>query len=530
MIRLRQIKLPVEDSNIDKIKYECAKKLKINLDKIRKIKIVKRSIDARNKPLIYYSYIVDLRVSGEKAIIYKNKHNKDVVLVDDKKYEFTSFGSKQLKLRPVIVGSGPCGLMAGYMLAKYGYKPIIIERGSDCDTRTLKVREFWKTGKLDINSNVQFGEGGAGTFSDGKLNTLIKDKNNYHELVFKIFVENGAPKEIMYDSKPHIGTDILKKVVKNIRNKIIEMGGSVRFNTKLTDILITDNKINSIIVNEKEKILCDVLVLAIGHSARDTFELLYQKGFKMEAKPFAVGIRIQHSQDMINKNQYGENNKMLEPASYKLTYKASNGRGVYTFCMCPGGYVVNASSNKFGLCINGMSNYKRESPNANSAVIVTVSPKDFGTNPLDGVQFQINLERKAYELGSGMIPISLYGDYKKSKISREFGNIKPVFKGKYIFKNLNEIFPSYVNEALKEGIDNFNKKIKGYASDDAIIAAVEARTSSPVKIIRSDIGEANYSGIYPSGEGCGYAGGITSAAIDGIATFEKIASIYKPLK
>ena len=250
----------------------------------------------------------------------------------------------------------------------------------------------------------------------------------------------------------------------------------------------------------------------------------------MEAKPFAVGIRIQHSQDMINKNQYGENNKMLEPASYKLTYKASNGRGVYTFCMCPGGYVVNASSNKFGLCINGMSNYKRESPNANSAVIVTVSPKDFGTNPLDGVQFQINLERKAYELGNGMIPISLYGDYKKSKISREFGNIKPVFKGKYIFKNLNEIFPSYVNEALKEGIDNFNKKIKGYASDDAIIAAVEARTSSPVKIIRSDIGEANYSGIYPSGEGCGYAGGITSAAIDGIATFEKIASIYKPLK
>lgn len=308
------------------------------------------------------------------------------------------------------------------------------------------------------------------------------------------------------------------------------MGGSVRFNTKLTDILITDNKINSIIVNEKEKILCDVLVLAIGHSARDTFELLYQKGFKMEAKPFAVGIRIQHSQDMINKNQYGENNKMLEPASYKLTYKASNGRGVYTFCMCPGGYVVNASSNKFGLCINGMSNYKRESPNANSAVIVTVSPKDFGTNPLDGIQFQINLERKAYELGNGMIPISLYGDYKKSKISREFGNIKPVFKGKYIFKNLNEIFPSYVNEALKEGIDNFNKKIKGYASDDAIIAAVESRTSSPVKIIRSDIGEANYSGIYPSGEGCGYAGGITSAAIDGIATFEKIASIYKPLK
>lgn len=311
-----------------------------------------------------------------------------------------------------------------------------------------------------------------------------------------------------------------------MRNRIIEMGGEFKYNSCLTDINVVNNKIESIIVNDKEKIDCEVLVLAIGHSARDTFEMLYKRNLNMEAKPFAVGIRIQHKQKMIDYNQYGCLNELCPASIYKLTYKATNGRGVYSFCMCPGGYVVNSSSESNMTAINGMSNYKRDSENANSAIIVTISPKDFGTEPLAGIEFQRNLEEKAYKIGNSLIPVQLYGDYKKNQKSVKFGSINPIFKGEYEFANINEIFPEYINDSLKEAIDSFDKQIKGFSCDDAIIAAVESRTSSPVRINRDELGVSNIEGIYPCGEGAGYAGGITSAAMDGIKTAEFIASVY----
>ena len=471
---------------------------------------------------LFYIYEVDVELSDESKI----KLNNDILKVEEKEYKINIAGTSKLNNRPIIVGSGPAGLFCAYYLSKLGYKPIVIERGEDVDSRTKKIEEFWKNNKLDINSNVQFGEGGAGTFSDGKLNTLVKDKEGRKNEVLKIFVENGAPKEILYKNKPHIGTDILRTVIKNMRNKIIEMGGEYRFNTTLTDINIENNKIKSIIVNNNEEINTDILVLAIGHSARDTFKMLYDKKIKMSPKPFAIGIRIMHPQEMINLNQYGTNK--LESADYKLTYKSSNNRGVYSFCMCPGGYVVNASSEEGRLAINGMSYHKRDSGVANSAIVVTISPDDYGDNPLDGIEFQRELEEKTYNIGNGNIPVQLYKDYKDNKISDKF-IFDPCIKGNYSFSNLNDIFPDYINESLKEAIENFNHIIKGFNRDDAVMAAIESRTSSPVRIERNELFESSVKGIYPIGEGAGYAGGITTSAIDGLKVVEMIASKFDKL-
>ena len=340
------------------------------------------------------------------------------------------------------------------------------------------------------------------------------------------FVECGAPKEILYENKPHIGTDILRKVIINMRKKIIELGGEFRYNSCVTDFIIKENKIEQIEINHKEIINTNILILAIGHSARDTFDILQHKKINMNPKPFAVGIRIQHPQEMINISQYGPLYKKLPPASYKLTYKASNKRGVYTFCMCPGGYVINSSSERNRLAINGMSNYKRDSKNANSAIIVTVTPADFGNNILDGINFQRKLEEKAYEIGNGNIPIQLYKDFKENKKTTDIQEIKPIMKGNYQLANLQEIFPEYITTALIEAIEAFDKKIKGFARSDALLAAIESRTSSPIRIERNDSGESNIKGIYPCGEGAGYAGGITSAAMDGIFQAENIAKVY----
>ena len=383
---------------------------------------------------------------------------------------------------------------------------------------------MWQNNEFKINSNVQFGEGGAGAFSDGKLNTLVKDKENRMREVFKIFVECGAPEEIMYESKPHIGTDILQKVVVNLRKKIISMGGEIHFNSCMEDIIISNGKIKSIIVNGKV-IDTDILVLAIGHSARDTFKMLYSKNISMEAKPFAVGVRIIHPQKMINENQYPINYPFLPPASYKLTYKSQSGRGVYSFCMCPGGYVVNSRSTNSGICINGMSNYNRDSYFANSAIVVTVSPIDFGYTPLDGIVYQESLEQKAYQVGCGKVPVQKYIDYKNNKISDNI--LSTPFKGNIHLSNINDIFPNYINESLKEGIDYFNNKIQGFNSECAIIAAPEARTSSPVRINRDEDFNSSIKGIYPCGEGAGFAGGITTSAMDGIKVFESIYKKYK---
>lgn len=527
MIRLRQININVLENSDQKLLEKCAKKLKISVSDIKEFYIIKKSLDARKKPDLYYSYEVDIKIDNEQKVLSKI-NLPDIFKSPNLHYQFNITGTKIMANRPIIVGSGPAGLFCGYMLALNGYKPIIIERGQDIDTRVQDVENFWHTGSLKLNSNVQFGEGGAGTFSDGKLNTLVKDPLNRHRKVFEIFVEAGAPKEILYDNKPHIGTDLLRTVVKNIRNKIISMGGEFRFNTCLTNIDCPNNKLENIQVNNDELIKTDVLVLAIGHSARDTFKMLYNLNLEMQPKPFAVGIRIQHSQNLINKSQYGvEKHPILSNASYKLTHKASNGRGVYTFCMCPGGYVVNASSENNMLVINGMSNYKRDSGNANSAVIVTVSPDDFDNDVMSGIEFQRNLERKAFIEGNGKIPVQLYSDFKLGKLSNKFGSISPVFKGNYHFGNIQNIFPNYINDALIEGIEAFSKKIKGYSCDDAIIAGVESRTSSPIRIKRGESFESNIKGIYPAGEGAGYAGGITSSAIDGIIVAENIAKIYK---
>lgn len=527
MIRLRQIKIDVNENNEEKLLLKCSKVLRINKKDIKKYKISKKSLDARYKPKLYFIYEIDVEVEKEDELLNKTK-SKDIFKTPDEKYKFKITGNKTLKYRPVIVGSGPAGLFCAYMLSLYGYKPLIIERGSDIDKRTSDVEEFWKFNRLNTESNVLFGEGGAGTFSDGKLNTMVKDKRFIQKKVFEIFIENGAPKEIMYDYKPHIGTDILRIIIKNIRNKIISMGGEFKFNTCLTNVIYENNKLTSIEVNDKEIINTEVLVLAIGHSARDTFKMLYDNKLDMESKPFAVGVRVQHLQSDINKSQLGlEYVKEIGAMNYKLTYKSSNNRGVYTFCMCPGGYVVNASSENNMLCINGMSNHDRNSSNANSAIIVTISNKDYGNNPLDGIEFQRKLEKKAYLVGNGLIPTQRYIDYKNNVKSTSFGRIKPLFKGGYNFSNINEIFPEYINKSLVEAIEYFSSKIDGYNDDDVIISAVESRTSSPVRILRKENLESNISGIYPCGEGAGYAGGITSAAIDGIKVFENIASTYK---
>jgi uncharacterized FAD-dependent dehydrogenase len=529
MIRLRQVKLPIDKDNLDNLKKECSKILKINSQDIEHLNIHKKSLDARKKPNLFFVYEVDIKTNKEKTILQKRK-SKDILETPNNKYEFNITGTKKLNNRPIIVGAGPAGLFCGYMLAKYGYKPIIIERGEQVEKREKTVEKFWKNNKLNFESNVQFGEGGAGTFSDGKLVTQIKDIEGRGQQVMDIFIASGAPKEIKYLNKPHIGTDLLRNIIINLRNKIIEMGGEFHYNTKLTNIRIKDNKIEAIELNNDKWLKTDILVLTIGHSARDTFEMLYNNNIPMEAKPFAVGVRIQHPQKLINKSQYGEDsNQLLGSASYKLTHKCQNGRGVYSFCMCPGGYVVNSSSEQNELCINGMSNNKRNSPNANSAIIVTISPKDYGTATLDGIKFQRALETKAYVQGQGLIPTQLYKDYKNNISSNKFGNIEPVFKGNYTLTNLNDIFPDYINTSLKEAIEAFDNNIKGFASDDAIISAVESRTSSPVRILRNEFQESSIKGLYPGGEGAGYAGGITSAAIDGIKIAESIASIYTPL-
>ena len=525
MIKIRQIKIEVTKSNEDNLLKSISKKLKTDISNIENYTIEKLSIDARNKEEIYYAYEVNVNVKNEKEILSKNT-NSDVTLTELKKYEIKEKGDLKLNNRPVIVGSGPSGLFAAYILAEEGYKPIIIERGENIEKRVESVETFWKIGKLNQNSNVQFGEGGAGTFSDGKLNTLIKDEFCRGKKVFETFIENGANEDILYSYKPHIGTNLLRVVIKNMREKIIKMGGVFRYNTCLTDIIYDSNNLKQIEVNKNELIDCEVLVLAIGHSARDTFYMLNNK-LNMEAKPFAVGVRVVHKQSMIDESQFGKKYKdILSPATYKLTYNNSS-RGVYSFCMCPGGYIVNASSEQNMLAINGMSNHERESGFANSAIVVTITPDDFGKNPLDGIEYQINLEKKAYELGDGKIPIQLLKDFKENKISISLGNINPIFKGDYNFANLNELLPTYISDSIKEAFESFGKKIKNFDDDDTVLAGVESRTSSPVRILRNDLFESNIKGIYPSGEGAGYAGGITSAAIDGIKVAEAIIKKYK---
>lgn len=540
MIRINQMKLNIEHTS-DDFERKILKTLCIKKEELQGFQICKQSIDARKKPVLYYVYSVDVQVRDEAKVKKTVKNNQIQFQVKPDSYHFEVKGTKELTHRPVIIGTGPAGLFCGYMLAAHGYQPILLERGADVDQRTKDVETFWENGRLNLSSNVQFGEGGAGTFSDGKLNTLVKDKFGRNHEVLRIFAEHGAPESITYESKPHIGTDVLSAVVKEMRKYICAHGGEVRFHSQVTDIQThSDNgqkilrklKIYDSQKKETHLLDTDLAVFAIGHSARDTFSMLYQHGLPMQPKAFAVGVRIEHPQEMINQDQYGKNYPSFLPAApYKLTANLDNGRGVYTFCMCPGGYVVNASSEEHRLAVNGMSYSRRDSQNANTAVIVTVSPDDFGSDhPLAGVEFQRKLEEAAYLEGNGKVPVQLFGDFCENRPSVQLGTVTPHIKGMYQLANVRNIFPEFIAESLTEGIQIFDHKLPGYARCDAVISGVESRTSSPVRLIRDQSLQSEIRGIYPCGEGAGYAGGITSAAMDGIKAAEMIASVYHPFK
>lgn len=536
MLRITQLKIDIlywkehkEKQEIALVKEAVLKKLKCKEKDIQSLELVRKSIDARKKQEIKYVYTVDVALdkAQEEKILARTRDN-NISLAKKVSYSFVPSGIKKLQERPIVIGSGPAGLFCTLQLALAGYQPILLERGKAVEQRTECVKKFWETNQLEEHCNVQFGEGGAGTFSDGKLNTLVKDVTGRNKKVLEMFVEHGAPAEILYLHKPHIGTDKLRAVVKAIREHIIALGGEVRFESMVTDITIEKEKLKSITINERETLSCQVAVLAIGHSARDTFSLLEQKGVALEQKAFAIGVRIEHPQELINRAQYGENDTLLPAADYKLTHQAANGRSVYSFCMCPGGFVVNASSEPGRLVVNGMSNYDRAEQNANSALIVNVTPQDFAsTHVLAGVEFQRKWEALAYQVGKGRVPTQLFGDFSHRKSSHTYGKIKPNIKGDFTFANLWECLPAYVCEALVDGIFAFDKKIQGYAQEEAILSGVETRTSSPIRIRRDDGLESNIKGLYPCGEGAGYAGGITSAAMDGLKVYEAIAGKYK---
>ena len=534
---------------------KAARVLRVPSGEIEKLTIVKQSVDARKKPDIWYSYVVDIgiRQAGlqkEEKLVRRLK-DRNVAVHKEAPYRLPEPGTECMAGRPVIIGTGPAGLFCGLMLARKGYMPILLERGEDVDARTDRVARFWETGQLDPSSNVQFGEGGAGTFSDGKLNTLVKDTFGRNREVLRILTEFGGDPSILYVNKPHIGTDVLSRIVKSIRTEIEKLGGQVLFQSQVTDFVTggepgDSRRRTALVVNGSQVLEAETVVLAIGHSARDTFETLLARGIPMEPKAFAVGLRVQHPQTLINESQYGMKEcGELGPASYKLTWKASDERGVYSFCMCPGGYVVNASSEPGRLAVNGMSYHDRAGENANSAIIVTVTPEDFcgmetgaGTDQgcevpgdaMAGIRFQRRLEETAFCLGKGNIPVQLYGDFKEGRVSEGFGGVNPAFRGGYAFANLRELFPEPLSRAFMEGMEGFGTMIRGFDRPDAILAGIESRTSSPVRIPRDQGMESPVKGIFPCGEGAGYAGGITSAAMDGIKTAEEIIRRYNPLR
>lgn len=519
MILINNVFLPIE-TTFEDIGAVLSTVLKVNRTEIIESYLHKKSIDARKKEEICLccSFRVKLNAKLEKQIVAKNK-NADFYI--EEKYNWNRF--VKCANRPVVVGFGPAGMFAALLLARSGLNPIVIERGDCVENRIKKVNEFFGGGALDTESNIQFGEGGAGTFSDGKLNTGIKNKRC--RTILETFNSFGAPENILYDAKPHIGTDILVKIVRNIRNEIISLGGQILFNTKLESIIFEQGKVKSVILSNKDKIISDRIILATGHSARDVFSFLKENNISLERKPFAMGVRIEHLQEDINKSLYGKfwNKKELGAASYKLAVHLSDNRSVYTFCMCPGGYVVNASSEENSLAVNGMSNNARDGINANSALLVNVLPSDIeGDDVLGGCILQQEIERKAYKIGGGSVPITTVGNLLYNKTAR-IGKIKPTVKPATVFANIDEIYPDFITKALKEAIPLLDNKLKGFADEEAVITAPETRSSSPVRIIRNgDYESVSISGLYPCGEGAGYAGGIVSAAVDGLMCAEAL--------
>lgn len=523
MLRISNIKLKIDDEEL--LKNEIIKKLKISERDLKNYKIAKKSVDARKKNQIYFVYAVDFELFDESKMLKKMK-NIGVKKITEKEYLYVEKGKKNEYKIPIIIGTGPAGIFSGLILAQMGYKPILFERGESIEKRVKDINEFWKTGKLNPDSNVQFGEGGAGTFSDGKLNTLTKDPRG--RKVLEEFVNHGAPEEILYINKPHIGTDILRRVMVNMRKTIIKLGGEVRFNSKLTDLIIEKENVKGIVINDDEIIDTNIVLLALGHSARDTFDVLYKRDLEIHQKAFSIGVRIEHLQNVIDNVQYGKfaGNPNLGAADYKLSAHFENGRSAYTFCMCPGGEVVAAASEENRIVTNGMSYYKRNKQNANSALLVGVNPDDFdGDHPLAGVEFQRKWENLAFDSGGGdyTAPCQLVGDFLDGVASKKLGKVVPSYTPGVKLTDLSESLPDYVIETLKLALVEFDRKLKGFADKDAIMTGVETRSSSPIRIQRDEKYESNIKGIYPIGEGAGYAGGIISAAVDGIKVAEQIA-------
>ncbi len=525
MLKIDQIKVPVKHGLQDVYK-KVASTIGISNKELSDCRILKRSIDARKKPELYYVYSVAFSAPNEGKIL---KRVKNIQIYHPMEYHFPPDDGNGIYLEnaPVVIGAGPAGLFAAYELAIAGFSPIVIERGKKVEDRQKDVELFWKEGILNPNSNIQFGEGGAGTFSDGKLNTLVKDSLGRNAHVLQTFVKFGAKEEILYDNKPHIGTDVLVRILSGMRRQIEELGGRFLFESQVTEFLYDDTGLTGVKLQDGTLIGTNVAVLAIGHSARDTFSYMATTPLEMSAKSFAVGFRVEHLQSDINISQYGSNTELLPAASYKLTAQTSNGRGVYSFCMCPGGYVVNASSVKGMTCVNGMSYSDRAGDNANSAIIIAVTPEDFeGEDALSGVRFQEMLERKVFEMGGGKIVQQRLEDFMNETVTTNYGKIKGQTKGLTCFGPLHELLTEDMKISFLEGMEQFARQIHGFDDKDTILSGIESRTSSPIRVSRNEFFESCISGLYPCGEGAGYAGGIMSAAMDGMKVAEAIAKKY----
>lgn len=532
MLRLTDIKLPL-DHDEQALELAILSKLGINKDQLISFTLFKRGYDARNNKNIQLIYTLDLEVNNQDALLAQFDKDQHVRLTPDMTYKFVAQAPANLKHRPVVVGLGPCGLFAALILAQMGFNPIILERGKEVRQRTKDTFGFWRKQALNPESNVQFGEGGAGTFSDGKLYSQVKDRKHYGRKVLHEFVAAGAPDEIMYVSKPHIGTFKLVNMVEKMREKIIALGGEFRFSTRVEKLDLagdTDQyKLKGLHLSGGEYLECDHVVLAIGHSARDTFTALYEQGVYIEAKPFSVGFRIEHEQSMIDAGRFGDNvgNPILGAADYKLVHHCKDGRTVYSFCMCPGGTVVAAASEPGRVVTNGMSQYSRHERNANSAIVVGITPEvDYPGHPLAGIELQRRLEALAFSVGGENYhaPAQLIGDFLAGTTSADVGDVKPSYTPGITLTDLSKVVPDYVTKAIREAIPAFDRQIKGFAKADGLLTGVETRTSSPICIKRGDDHQSvNVQGLYPAGEGAGYAGGIWSAGIDGIRVAEAVA-------
>ncbi|KKO62495.1 FAD dependent oxidoreductase [Janthinobacterium sp. KBS0711] len=536
MLRLNEVKLPLEHDDAA-LPAAILARLGIAADELLGFTVFKRSYDARKRSAVVLIYSLHVDVKNEAAVLARLGHDIHLMPAPDTDYKFVA-GGEQLaghtnEARPIVIGTGPCGLFVALILAQMGLRPLILERGKQVRERTVDTFGFWRKRELNPESNVQFGEGGAGTFSDGKLYSQIKDPKHYGRKVLTEFVKAGAPEEIMYVSKPHIGTFRLVKMVEEMRANIEQLGGEYRFSSKVVDLDIVPGsdggQVRGVVLDNGETIASNHVVLAIGHSARDTFEMLHRRGVYIEAKPFSIGFRVEHPQSLIDSCRFGPSagHPILGAADYKLVHHASNGRSVYSFCMCPGGTVVAAASEPGRLVTNGMSQYSRNERNANSAIVVGITPADYPGDPLAGIALQRELEERAFALGGGNYdaPGQLVGDFVAGRASTEFGSVVPSYKPAVHLTDLAPSLPEYAITALREAFPAFNKQIKGYYKADAVLTGVETRTSSPIRIKRrdDDLQSLNTRGLFPAGEGAGYAGGILSAAVDGIKVAEAVA-------